>query len=249
LHPILFRFPGFILYTQTVLFVLAFMGGLLITLRTAQHAGIAQFDIINVVLIGFFSSVVGARAGFLLLTWGTAHFTLRELCMLGRHDGGFSFHGGLLGGGLAIWFAARHYRLPVWRLGDVVAPGLAVAMFFMRIGCFLNGCDYGIPTTCPWGIPLHGAPRHPIQLYEAFGNLFLLPLLFALNRRSKTSSGNTLLWYLLLSGLIRVGVDIFRDDPHRYWHFTIPQMLALGIAAIAGGLLWQRTRRQILSEK
>jgi phosphatidylglycerol:prolipoprotein diacylglycerol transferase len=128
-------------------------------------------------------------------------------------------------------------------MGDVLAPGLALAVFFMRLGCLMNGCDYGIATTLPWAINLHGAPRHPIQLYEGIGNLLIFPLLLYAHRKTSTS-GITLLWYLLLGGFLRVAVDIFRDDPFRYWHLTIPQFLSLGIALIAGIALWYRLRLQ-----
>jgi phosphatidylglycerol:prolipoprotein diacylglycerol transferase len=125
-------------------------------------------------------------------------------------------------------------------MGDVLAPGLSIAVFFMRLGCLMNGCDYGIPGAVPWAIILHGAPRHPIQLYEGIGNLLLLPLLFVLNRKS-VKPGTTLLYYVLLSSLLRMGVDVFRADPIRYWHLTIPQFVAFGIAVIAGIVLCYRT--------
>lgn len=241
MYPILYHSPDFILYTQTVFLALAFMAGLLIAIHEAHYARIPRFELTNVVLIGFIGSIVGARAIFLLLTWDVAHFTLREFCIMGDLDGGFAFHGGLVCGGLAGWAVATHYRLPVWRMGDVLAPGLAAAVFFMRLGCLMNGCDYGIPSSVPWAIMLHGAPRHPIQLYEGIGNLIFLPLLLLLNRKP-IKPGTTLLCYGMLGSLLRVGVDVYRDDPARYWHLTVPQLLALGIALGTGGVFWCRLR-------
>jgi phosphatidylglycerol:prolipoprotein diacylglycerol transferase len=240
MYPILYNSPGFILYTQTVLLAIAFIAGLLLAIREAHYAGIPRFELTNVVLVGFISSIIGARAFFLLLTWKSANLTLQELCTIGKLDGGFAFHGGLLFGGLAGWFVTIYYHLPVWRMGDVLAPGLSIALFFMRLGCLMNGCDYGIPSGVPWAITLHGAPRHPIQLYEGIGNLLLLPLLLLLNRKP-IRPGTTLLCYVLLSSLLRIGVDVFRADSIRYWHLTIPQFVALGIAVIAGILLCYRT--------
>lgn len=236
MHPILFQAPGFTLYTQTVLLAIAFMAGLLLAISEGRQAGIPRFELSTVILLGFLAAILGGRAFFLLLTFDAANFTLRELCVVGTLDGGFALHGGLLFGGLAGWLTARYYRLPVWRTGDVLAPGLALAMFFLRLGCLMNGCDYGIPTTRPWGIPLHGSLRHPIQLYEGLGNLALLPVLAWLNRTGRTP-GTTLLVYLCLSSLLRCGVDIFRDDPLRYAGLTIPQYLALGIALVSGVFL------------
>jgi len=239
LFPILYESPGFVLYTQTVFLTIAFIVGILIATHEARQFNLSTFELSRVGLSGFLGGIVGARLLFLLILGRSSVLTLQELCTLGELDGGFSFHGGLLFGGLAGWAAAHYYRLPAWRVGDALAPGLAISLFFMRLGCLFNGCDYGVPTTAFWGITLHGDSRHPIQLYEGIGSLLLLPVLLKLNRKS-CKSGTTLLWYLLLSGLLRVGVDLFRDDPARIWYLTIPQYLALGIACVAGILLWSR---------
>lgn len=104
----------------------------------------------------------------------------------------FSIYGGLIltvaVGGLACLL----FRLPLWRLADSVAIGLALGIAVMRVGCYLNGCCFGKVTELPWGVsfptgsfahnyqlalgqkvplflglPLAGSsPVHPTQLYE-----------------------------------------------------------------------------------
>jgi phosphatidylglycerol:prolipoprotein diacylglycerol transferase len=240
LYPILFEFAGFTLYTQTICLIIAFISGLLVAVHEGKRFAITRLDITDVVLWGFISAILGARLLFMLIYWESSSFTLSEVCTLGTEDGGFSFHGGLLAGGLASFLIAWHHKIQIWRLADALAPGLAVAMFFMRIGCLLNGCDYGIVTTVPWGIFLHGATRHPIQLYEGVGNLLLLPLLIILNKKS-AKPGWTFLLYLLFSAIIRFGVDFYREESVRIWNlFTIPQLLAIGIAIFADFILYQK---------
>jgi len=242
LYPILFQISGFTLYTQTVCLIIAFISGLLVAVREGKSFAITRLDITDVVLWGFISAIFGARLLFMILSWESSAFTFSEICTLGTKDGGFSFHGGLLAGGLASFLAARHHKINIWRLADALAPGLAVAMFFMRIGCLLNGCDYGVVTTVPWGIPLHGANRHPIQLYEGVGNLLMLPLLILLNKKP-ARPGYTFLLYMLLSAIIRFGADFYREEyVHiRVWNlFTIPQLLAVGIGIFAAFGLYQK---------
>ena len=218
---------------------------LLVAVHAGKHVAIPRLDLTDVVFWGFLSAILGARVLFMMLSWKTAVFTLTEICTLGAKDGGFSFHGGLLAGGIVGFWVARHQQLPIWRLADVLALGLAVAMFFMRIGCLFNGCDYGVATTMPWGIFLHGATRHPIQLYEGLGNLCLFPLLVVLNQKP-TQAGQTFLLYMLCSGMIRLGVDFYREDAGRIWNlFTIPQLLAAAIAVCAGfGLYTYRGKKK-----
>jgi phosphatidylglycerol:prolipoprotein diacylglycerol transferase len=233
MYPVLFEFPGFIFYTQTLFFLLAFMAGLLVVVHEGIRWKIRRLELTDVILWGFLGALLGARLLFLLLFQEHAAFSVSELCVLGAIDGGFAFHGGLLAGGLTVLLAVRHHRLPVWRVADALAPGLAIALFFMRLGCLLNGCDYGLPTTAPWGVPLHGALRHPIQLYEGVGNLLLLPLLVFMNKKP-LKPGVTFLSYLILSALLRFGVDFYRDEAGHVWHgLLISQWLALGIFFVA----------------
>ena len=240
MHPVLFETSGFVLYTQTVCLVAAFIAGLLVAIHEGRRFAIAQFELTNIVLLGFIASIFGARLFFLLLSQDLSLMSPQTFCTLGTNEGGFAFHGGLLVGGLVSLLVAWHYQLPIWRLGDALAPGLAAAMFFMRLGCLFNGCDYGVATTVPWGVLLHGTQRHPIQLYEGLGNLLLLPLLIVANKKP-LKPGTTFLSYLMVSGLIRVGVDMYREELVRIWNlFTIPQLVAAGIALFAGiGLSYQ----------
>jgi len=52
------------------------------------------------------------------------------------------------------------------------APFLVLGHGIGRIGCFLVGDDYGVPSNLPWacafpkGLPPTNIPVHPTQLYE-----------------------------------------------------------------------------------
>lgn len=249
MHPILLRFSDFFLYTQTVFFGVAFLAGLLVAVHEGKRFAIYRVDITDVVLWSFLWAIPGARLLFMVLNRETASFTLSEFCTLGTLDGGFSFHGGLVIGGCVGFLVARHHKLPVWRLADALAPALAIAMFFMRIGCVLNGCCYGVETTIFWGIHLHGASRHPTQLYEGIGNLFLLPLLIFLNKKP-LKQGQVFLLYLLLSALLRLGVDFYREDSMRVWGvLTVPQLISIGIAILSGsGVIFDRINKMNMME-
>ena len=65
-----------------------------------------------------------------------------EIVMVWR--GGMSFHGGLLGVFVAIWWTARQAKVGFLRLGDVVAPVVPIGLFFGRIANFINGELWGL---------------------------------------------------------------------------------------------------------
>ena len=160
MHPILCEFAGLTIYTQTASLFGAFVAGLALALREARRFDLSRLDLIDLVLWSFLAAILGARLAFLMLQGAVPELTLREFCMLGAFDGGLSLHGGLLAGGLVGAGLARYRRVNLWRVADSLAPGLAAAIFILRLGCLANGCDYGVPTDLPWGVPLHGALRH-----------------------------------------------------------------------------------------
>ncbi len=237
MHPILFRLAGVTLYTQTLLIIIAFMIGLLAAVREGRKSAIPRADLTSVVLISFLGAIVGARIFFLFLVHGFSSLTFREILMSGQFSSGVSFHGGLAFGALFGGIVAYYYQLPLWRLADSLAIGMAVAMFFLRLGCLCNGCDYGVITTVPWALPMHGDLRHPIQLYEGIGNLVLFPWLSRLNSRP-LRPGRVFWLYLLLGSSLRFVVDFYRDDPQKIsGSFAGAQLIAGGLSVGVGGIL------------
>jgi prolipoprotein diacylglyceryltransferase len=78
---------------------------------------------------------------------------------------------------------------------DVFAPGLALALFFMRLGCLLNGCDYGIATMCPGEFPLHGAPGHRFN-YTKVWEIYCFPILLVYEQKTDEAGASPFLTYL-----------------------------------------------------
>jgi phosphatidylglycerol:prolipoprotein diacylglycerol transferase len=85
---------------------------------------------------------------------------------------GLVFLGGLMGGMVAVsWYVYRN-KLNWLKVADWVAPVLILGHGIGRIGCFLVGDDYGIPSNLPWacafpnGLPPTIISVHPTQLYE-----------------------------------------------------------------------------------
>jgi len=242
MYPILFETPSFQIYSQSIFMIIAFVAGTVIALHEGRRFGLSAKMLIDLILWGFLASLVGARVFLFLIETPSISFPLDKNTFFQIVNGASSFHGGLIAGGCVIFIIGRYYHVNIWRLADALAPGLATAMLFMRIGCLLNGCDYGVASSVPWAIPLHGAFRHPIQLYEGFGNIALAVVLIRLNRR-RLPPGCVGGGYLFLSSCLRIGVDMYRDDPARFFGLTIPQYLALGIALLAGTFVAIRVRR------
>ena len=237
MYPILFQTSAFTLYTQTIFMAIAFIAGLWLAAHEAKRFELPHDTVVNVAMSAFLGAILGARLFFMFVFQESTRPVLKELCSLGALDGGFSFHGGLLGGAFCAACAAYVLKAPLLRLADVFAPGLALAMFFMRLGCLFNGCDYGVATTAPWGIWLHGTVRHPIQLYEGLASLLIiLPVLIVCNRKV-LRAGHSFLCYLFLSSLLRFLVDFYRDDASRNSAALLATQWLAGALFLTSGMI------------
>ena len=126
-----------------------------------------QFD--DLIFLAVLGVVLGGRLGYVLF-YKPGYYAAHPLEIFAVWQGGMSFHGGLLGVLLAMWLAARRYRIQFLRLMDFIAPLCPLGLAAGRLGNFINGELYGRVTELPWGMVFRGAgdaPRHPSQLYQA----------------------------------------------------------------------------------
>ena len=64
---------------------------------------------------------------------------------------------GLIGAYLAVELMKRVLDVRV-KTGDTFALPLALALALGRLGCYCNGCCYGVETGLPWGTPFLNVP-------------------------------------------------------------------------------------------
>ena len=137
-------------------------------------------DMILFVALGV---VLGGRLGFVLF-YDLQRYLARPQDIIAIWQGGMSFHGGLLGAATGLWLFAKRRGYPVLAMFDLAAAVVPIGLFLGRIANFINAELWGRPAPgLPWGMVFPNAgplPRHPSQLYEAFGEGLLLFVLLAL---------------------------------------------------------------------
>jgi phosphatidylglycerol---prolipoprotein diacylglyceryl transferase len=256
-HPIAFRIGSFSVHWYGVMVALGFLAGLWTASRRSLRDGISGEKVIDLGPWLIVGSILGARAFYVVSYWreSFAGGPIWEIFMVWQ--GGLVFYGGLVGASLACILYARLKKLPMWKLGDVFAPSIALGHVFGRIGCLLNGCCYGRPCSLPWAIRFpnqsaaweqhfksgligrfdSSAPVHPTEIYEALLNLGLYFALAWFYRRKKFD-GQIFATYLVGYGAIRSFVELFRGDyPHYYFGWITPaQPVSVGIL-VAGLIL------------
>jgi phosphatidylglycerol:prolipoprotein diacylglycerol transferase len=221
--PELFQLGPLTVYTYGLLLAAAYLLGLRLAMSRARARGMDPAAMLDLGIYIIISALVGAKLLLLVVDFDEFRRSPAELLTLARSGG--VFYGGLiLAVGVAFWYIWRH-RLPVWQTCDVFAPGIALGQTIGRLGCFAAGCCYGKPASIPWavtftspeaaanvGTPL-GIPLHPTQLYESVADLIILFVLLASERRGRAFPGRTFWLYMLLYGMSRFAVEVFRGDP------------------------------------
>ncbi len=216
MHPDLFRIGPVIIHSYGTLLMLGFICGILLSRREARRLGVSPDLPLDLGVWILIASVVFARALFVAMNWvDFSPYPLSALYVW--REGGLSFHGGLLGGVMAVLAFAHRNKLSFWLLADVMTPGLVLGYGIARFGCLLNGCCYGAPTDLPWGIcfPYYAdsqittEPSHPTQIYSALGSFFILAVLMLVRTRL-SGRGQLFCLYLALYSPLRALIEILR---------------------------------------
>lgn len=145
-------------------------------------------------------------------------------------------------------------------LTDTIAPAAGLVIFGIRVGCFLEGCCYGYPTSLPWGVAFPSRspsflwqlqqgviqagdaarPVHPLQLYFALAGVLIFVGL-AVYQPHKRYAGEVLLLlglsYLWSTWLL----EFLRARPHALTQQVV-LVGAVGLTAFAA-IVEQRRRR------
>lgn len=251
MHPILFQWGPLTIYSYGVMMACAFIIGTYLAQKEAALQAVDSQKIVDLTLWLVLFGIVGARLLYVLQNLAFYRVNPLEIIMLQR--GGLSYFGGFLSALLCAVLFLRKNGLPVWKVLDILAPFLALGQAVGRIGCLLNGCCFGKPSSFCLSLDFPGDPvaRYPVQVCSSL----LLLLLFLLLRRGqisargkKLSEGKIFLLYCCGYSLIRFLLEFIRGD-HQVLLFglTVYQYISAGIFIIAGSLLWKR--KTVLASK
>lgn len=241
MYPVLFKIGPLRIAAYGTMLAVAFAAGIWLARREARRQGVHPERVTDLGLVVLVCSVVVARLTYVLLQW--KYFAAHAGEIVQVWTGGLSFHGGLLGGVLGAIVYAKVSKIGFWRLSEVCTPSLPLGYAITRVGCFLNGCCYGGPTSLPWGVTFHiaadrpelTAPSHPAQLYAAALNLVLFAVLMRLRRRSH-QQGQLFAWYLVGYSLARIIMEYFRRGVTAtvLWAGVTQAQVASGLLIVAG---------------
>lgn len=245
MRSIAFNLGPLTIHWYGVLVAVGFLVGLWNASRRAPQAGIPGEKIADLGPWLIVGALLGARTLYVISYWREqfAGQPIWEIFMI--HHGGLVYYGGLIGAALACVLYTLWKKLPLWRLADILAPGIALGYVFGRIGCLMNGCCYGRACELPWAIrfPENNAlgaptfPVHPTQVYDSLLSLALFGALAWLFKRRKFD-GQIFSLYLMGYAVTRSLVELFRGDyPVEHLRAGLTPAHLVSIAVFGGGLV------------
>ena len=241
MHPTLLHIGHLYLPTFGLLAALGLAAGLMLSLRTAERAGVSPDGLWNAGLFAVLAAFVASR--LLLVAFNLKSFLSAPILLLMVPS--------LTAAGLGLAMAAvtvylRGKKMPLLRVLDAWAAPATLLWAFLAVGHLAEGSDPGLPSR--WGLPtsLAGYREQPVALYAAVLAAGLTAILFSLLKRRRAAG-----WVagagLVMVGLVQFGLTFLRL-PYVYepgsgvaWLDPV-QWVALGMV-VAGCLLWLRPAR------
>jgi phosphatidylglycerol:prolipoprotein diacylglycerol transferase len=133
--------------------------------------------------------------------------------------GGLSMFGGLVLAIVSSMIYLHLKKLNVQKIADILAPSIMLGLGVARIGCFLNGCCFGLPTlsflgvifppNSPAGYFYPDTPLFPIQLAASLMGFIIFGILLIVEK-FRRFNGFTFWLMLALYSVGRFIIDFFR---------------------------------------
>ncbi|MBN1869984.1 MAG: prolipoprotein diacylglyceryl transferase [Candidatus Omnitrophica bacterium] len=202
----------------------------------AGRKGIKADNILDLVFWTVVGGIVGARIFYILLNYQVFIDHPYEMIMIQK--GGLAWQGGLIFGGMTGASLVKRRKLFLPKVLDLCAPYLALGQSIGRIGCFLNGCCYGKEVAGGVYFPVHDAYLHPTQLYLTAG-LLMIFIVLKRYQESSTIPGLVFASYLILTSVLRFGVEFYRADHDIiFFGLSVFQFVSVGILLFAFGFAY-----------
>ncbi|MBU0580562.1 MAG: prolipoprotein diacylglyceryl transferase [Candidatus Margulisbacteria bacterium] len=247
MYPVLINTSIFTLHSYGVMVALAFGLAIFYCYKNVKKSGldISGDQILSIATFLIIFSMLGARWFYVIQFWKDFNYDWLAIFLFKQREG-FVFYGGLLTGTVYLVWYTWHYKINFWKFMDYVIPAGALGYGIGRLGCFLNGCCYGRPTSVPWAVvfPHHpGEWRHPTQIYEALFGLVLFFILKYWQEQKTQFSGQVFLLGIIAYAVERFLVELLRINP-LYGPFSQAQWISIILFLLSSYFYWQRAKEK-----
>jgi phosphatidylglycerol:prolipoprotein diacylglycerol transferase len=250
-----------------VLLALSFLLGVYYAMKRAKKAGLDPNLIVDLSFIVLLASIIGSR--FFYVIYHTEEFSNNLLDIINPfHSGyigiaGLSMMGGVILALVSAFAFFLYKRQSPWAVFDVMMPMFALGIGITRIGCFLNGCCFGLPTHSHLGMifppdsqagyVFPDTPLLPTQLFESAAGFAILAIVIW-SERYKKFDGHSFWITIALYAAWRFTIDFFRfyEDSMVFMNLgnqpisrnQFLSILLIAISIIAYIIMYKRSKKR-----
>ena len=236
------------IYWYGILIALGMLVALWWCMRQRTKYGIREDDLIDGLLWGIPSAIVGARLYYVLFYLSEfkdheGHFSWSKAIAI--WDGGLAIYGGVIAVVIVAVILCRSRHIKLGAMMDLVVMGLLIGQAIGRWGNFMNREAHGSVTDSFFKMGLVDAAGkvtyyHPTFLYESVWNLVgFIGLHFYCKKRK--FDGEVFLLYVAWYGLGRAWIEGLRTDSLYLFStgIRVSQLVAaVSFLAAAGIIAW-----------
>lgn len=242
------------IYWYGIIIALAMLIGISLATKEAQKLGLEEDTMVDMALWAIPIGFIGARLYYVLFKWD--YYIQNPSEIIAIWNGGIAIYGGLIAGGLAVYWFARRKKMTLTLLLDILAPSVLLAQSIGRWGNFINQVAHGgavsrqfletlyLPEFIIEQMNINGTYYHPTFLYESLWSLLGFILLIILrNQKGLLRRGEVALSYVIWYSFGRFFIEGMRTDS--LWIgdiMRVSQMLSLVLFISAIILLVYRRR-------
>jgi phosphatidylglycerol:prolipoprotein diacylglycerol transferase len=266
MHPTLFHLGPLTVHTYGVMITVAFIVAIFVADKRAQAIGLSRNFALDISFLILIFSLACARLTYVVLHWDEFADHPWDIISPIQHNGtigiaGLVLLGGVVGGVLTAVVYVRIKKMSLPIVLDILVPSLAIGIAIGRIGCFMNGCCFGCPTSLPWGCVFSEESLagyiyphthiHPTQLYDSALMVIIFILLLRYDKRAHPQ-GRTFALFLMTYGIARCWVEGIRwYEPEMVAGFIGPVRITFSrivsvLLLLVGVVLWNAWRRKVI---
>lgn len=213
ISPIAFSIGSYHIYWYGIIIASGLLLAVGYAMKTAPRYNVNASKLINCVLVGIITGIIGARLYFCFFQWD--YYSKNPVEILHINNGGLAIYGGIIGSMIGGLIIVKIQKMKVMPVLDIAMISFLIGQGIGRWGNFMNQEAYGTPTDLPWGMMSEGTNMvavHPCFLYESIWCLLGFVILHFYGKYKQKYAGQIFYMYLVWYGFERMIVEGLRTD-------------------------------------
>ena len=208
--------------------------------KRGQTYGINKDQVQDITTATLISGIIGARMMHLFL-YPEHYYSWVDILKI--YEGGLVLYGFILTSPIIVALRLKRHNLSFHQFFMTFMPTLPLGIGIGRLGCFMNGCCFGVPGDLAWCVvypedslpyQIHGNTAiHPSQIYAFILGTSLSAILHFVPKKFPNIKGFQLaLCFTLGYGIIRLIEESFRGDTPLHFANSLTAGQATSLALI-----------------